>query len=82
MSDFQMMIMVFMSCTFLFGLILGWLVWSFGGSKDRRLLEAEIDFWRSQLELSRQKENVKIQAIEALTQEKADLKVRLSKKAS
>jgi len=74
--------LTFMSCTFLMGLLLGWLIWSFGSSKERSLLVKDIEFWKSNLEQARFKQDSDVKELDAAKQEIARLKKRLAAKAA
>ena len=82
MSTFLSQILVYMSCTFLLGLSLGWLVWSFGSSKERKTLVDEAQFWKAHLEQTRFKRDEDLNKIEQLLNDKANLKKQLASVAS
>ena len=78
MFSFLTQVLVYMTCTFLLGLVLGWLLWKFGGSKEVASMESEISFWKHNLEQSRLEREQDLNKIAALTQEKDNLKKRLA----
>jgi uncharacterized membrane-anchored protein YhcB (DUF1043 family) len=80
MSSFLLQIFAFMFCTFLLGLLLGWLVWRFGGSSRQALtsMNSEVDFWRSNLEQCRLELGKEQNNLAALHEERTNLKKRLA----
>lgn len=78
MSDVSTQILIYMSCIFILGLLLGWLVWGFGYAKKLKLLSADANFWQQYLEQSRREHHQDTVKIEKLLAEKQDLKERLS----
>ncbi|WP_373635061.1 hypothetical protein [Yoonia sp. SS1-5] len=77
MSDPMTQVIIYMTGTFVLGLLLGWLIWRFGSAKQQELMNAEIKFWRDNLEQSRQEREGELNQIEALRREKEKLKKRL-----
>ncbi len=80
MSISLLQIFVFMLCTFALGLVLGWVLWRFGGASKQALdsINTEVDFWRSNLEQCRIKLGNEQVKVAALHEEKANLKKRLA----
>lgn len=78
MSDLLTQVLIFMSCTFIFGLALGWLVWGFGFSGKQKQLASEADFWRDNLEQNRLEHQNDLRKMEALVEEKQQLKKRIA----
>lgn len=69
-----------MFCTFVLGLILGWLVWRFGTNSQqaRDAADTEVEFWRNKLEQSRQELWSEQSTIAELREEKNVLKKRIA----
>ncbi|WP_296428372.1 hypothetical protein [Yoonia sp.] len=80
MSSFLLQMFAFMLCTFLLGLLLGWLVWRYGGASQQALdsVNTEVDFWRSNLEHCRVELGNEQNTVASLREEKAALKKRLA----
>ncbi len=80
MSPLLLQTFIFMACTFVAGVILGWVIWRFEGASKQALdsLSSEVDFWRSNLEQSRIELANEKTALAALREEKANLKKRLA----
>lgn len=70
MNDPRTQVFVFMFIMCLLGLCLGWLLWGWGRAKKVKLLTAEVDFWKSNLEQSRAERQADINRIEALSNER------------
>ena len=81
-NDPMTQVFIFMAIVFALGLLLGWLLWSFGGAKQAKLLSAEVDFWKSNLEQSRAERQADINKIEALSKERDVLKKRVAAKGA
>lgn len=71
------MILVYLSATFLLGLALGWLVWKFGGSGQSDSAATDAEYWKERLEQSRVERNVEQDRIVTLERERDNLKKRL-----
>lgn len=78
MSDLLIQIFLFMSCTFIFGVALGWLVWGFGSGAKQQQQATEADFWRNNLEQNRLEHQNDLRKMEALVEEKQQLKRRIA----
>ncbi len=78
MFSFLTQVLIYMSFTFLLGMVLGWLLWKFGGSKEAASMESEISFWKQNLEQSRLEREQDLNKIARLTEEKDILKRRLA----
>lgn len=80
MSSILLQTYSFMLCTFMLGLLLGWLVWRYGGVSNRALVSAnaEVDFWRSNLEQCRNELDQEQNKCVALNKQTAELKKRLA----
>ncbi len=80
MSSFLLQIFAFMLCTFVLGLLLGWLLWRYGGASKKALnsMNTEIDFWRSNLEQCRNELGTEQNALAALREERTNLRKRLA----
>lgn len=80
MSSFMVQILVFMLCTFVLGVALGWLIWRYGGASKSAIdsMETEVDFWRSNLEQCRLELAEERNALAALLEESSVLKKRLA----
>lgn len=70
------LILAYLSSTFLMGLILGWLLWQFGGAKAST--ETEVQYWRDRLNQSRAESHLYSEKIATLEKERDNLKKRLS----
>jgi len=78
MSSLLIQVLIFMSSTFVLGLLLGWVVWKQGADEQRQTLADEVQFWKDHLEQTRLERDRDINKIDALTKEKANLKKRLA----
>lgn len=80
MSSLLLQIFAFMLCTFILGLLLGWLIWRYGGVSHRALVSAntEVDFWRNNLEQCRNELGLEQSKCVALNKQTAELKKRLA----
>lgn len=80
MSSELIQIFAFMAGTFVLGLFLGWVLWRYDGISKKAMdaLKTEVDFWRGSHEKSRSDLWSEQQKIEALSEETAKLKKRLS----
>jgi uncharacterized membrane-anchored protein YhcB (DUF1043 family) len=77
MSSLLLQILAYMLCTFLLGLLLGWLVWRYGGA-SKSTMNSEVDFWRSNLEQCRRELGNEQNGHAALREETTKLKKRLA----
>ncbi|PUB19234.1 hypothetical protein DFP92_101829 [Yoonia sediminilitoris] len=82
MSVLLIQILFFMTCTFVLGLMLGYLLWRFGTAQKIASMSSDLKFWRDNLEQSRIEREVEIRRIEELTRERAILKKRLASQSS
>lgn len=71
-------VLIYMACTFLLGLALGWVAWRIGRENERRFLVSQVEFWESQLEEARRMRDADIGKIDILTKEKVNLKRRIA----
>ena len=55
MTPALIQLFVFMTCTFVLGLFLGWSLWRYGGVSRAAMndLEAKVEFWKKSLDQSR-----------------------------
>jgi hypothetical protein len=66
-----------MFCTFILGLLLGWVAWRYEGV-SKRAMNSEVDFWRSNLEQCRGELGNEQNINAALRDQTATLKKHLS----
>ncbi len=71
-------ILAYLSSTFLLGLVLGWLLWKFGGSKQIESVATELQYWKQRLAQARLETDQKQDKIDSLEREKDNLKKRLA----
>lgn len=71
------MILAYLSATFLLGLVLGWLVWRFGSSNQSESTTTDAEYWKERLEQSRVERNIEQDRIVTLERERDNLKKRL-----
>lgn len=77
MSTPLVLILVYLSSTFLLGLVLGWLLWQFGRSAQVASIATEVSYWKERLEQSRAENGLNNDRIVALEKERDILKQRL-----
>lgn len=70
-------ILVYLSATFLLGLVLGWLLWKFGGAKQLASTDTNAQYWKDRLEQSRIERSLEQDRVVALEHERDNLKKRL-----
>lgn len=78
MTDPMTQFVLYLLTMFLLGLILGWLFWGYGWSKQRKVMSAEVDFWRSKLKQSQLERQGDIDEIATLNKERQILKKRVA----
>lgn len=80
MSPFVVQTLIFMLCTFVLGLLLGWVLWRFGGISKAAIdtKATEVDFWRSKVDQSRNELWREQNTLTALREENETLKQKLS----
>lgn len=71
------LILAYLSVTFLLGLVLGWLLWKFGGPAQVGVTETDVQYWKDRVEQSRVERNIEQDRITALERERDNLKKRL-----
>lgn len=71
------LILAYLSCTFLLGLVLGWLLWKFSDPKQLETSATDAHYWKERLEQSRVERNVEQDRIATLERERDNLKKRL-----
>lgn len=82
MSTQLILILGYLSSTFLLGLALGWLIWQFGRSKELESMAADTQYWKQRLEQSRFERNIDLDRVTALETERDNLKRRLKSASS
>ncbi len=71
------LILAYLAATFLLGLVLGWLLWKFGGPTQVGVTETDVQYWKDRVEQSRVERNIEQDRITALERERDNLKKRL-----
>ncbi|MEJ6403147.1 hypothetical protein [Yoonia sp. 2307UL14-13] len=66
MDSLIIQILLYMSCTFLLGLALGWFTHTLVIGKATEPLTKEVAFWRKNLDQSRREHDVSLRKLEAL----------------
>ena len=77
MSSLLLQISAYMFCTFILGLLLGWVAWRYEGV-SKQAMNSEVDFWRSNLAQCRSELGNEQDINAALLDQTATLKKRLA----
>lgn len=78
MSSLLTQVLIYMTSTFILGLLMGCVVWSHRSNEERKTLTLEIDFWKNHLNQTRLERDRDIDKIDALTKDKVNLKKKLA----
>ncbi len=68
-------ILIYLSCTFLLGLAMGWVIWKYRISTEP---DTDIAFWKERLDNARAMHQLSEQRNETLEREKETLKAKLA----
>ena len=71
------LILVYLSATFILGLALGWILWKFGIAKQLVTATTEMQYWKDRLEQLRAERNLEQDRFASLERERDNLKKRL-----